>query len=62
MTFLVMRVFLLGGRKMEFVTIREIYELVYSNAQAQLDSLEYIEVQGWVLKRPLAQTELRTRT
>lgn len=33
---------------MEFVTVRELYELAYSQSQAQLDSLEYVELQGWV--------------
>ncbi|NLC34372.1 MAG: asparagine--tRNA ligase [Erysipelothrix sp.] len=33
---------------MEFVTVRELYELVQTQAQVQLDSLEYVELQGWI--------------
>ncbi|MBR0385278.1 MAG: asparagine--tRNA ligase [Erysipelotrichaceae bacterium] len=32
----------------EFMTIRELYELVYANDQLQLDGLEYIQLQGWI--------------
>lgn len=33
---------------MEFVTVRELYELVHSQSQVQLDGLEYVELQGWI--------------
>ena len=33
---------------MEFVTVRELYELHVSKAIAQLDSLEYVELSGWI--------------
>ncbi len=33
---------------MEFVTVRELYELSHSKSLAQLDSLEYVELSGWV--------------
>lgn len=33
---------------MEFVTVRELYELHASKAIAQLDSLEYVELSGWI--------------
>ncbi|HZJ85859.1 MAG TPA: asparagine--tRNA ligase [Erysipelotrichaceae bacterium] len=33
---------------MEFVTVRELYELAASQSLAQLDSLEYVELSGWV--------------
>ena len=32
----------------EFMTIRELYEMVYANNRMQLDGLEYIQLQGWV--------------
>ncbi len=33
---------------MEFVTVRELYEMAYGQSQIQLDSLEYVELQGWI--------------
>lgn len=33
---------------MEFVTGRELYELAASKSLAQLDSLEYVELSGWI--------------
>ncbi|NLC55105.1 MAG: asparagine--tRNA ligase [Erysipelothrix sp.] len=33
---------------MEFVTVRELYELVKTQSLAQLDSLEYVELSGWI--------------
>ncbi len=33
---------------MEFVTVRELYEIAYSQSQVELDGLEYVELQGWV--------------
>lgn len=33
---------------MEFVTVRELYELVYSDDKIAIDSLEYVELQGWI--------------
>ena len=36
-------------RKMfEFITVRELYEL-YINDRDQLDGIEYVELQGWIL-------------
>ena len=32
----------------EFMTIRELYEMVYSNNHIECDSLEYVQLQGWV--------------
>lgn len=36
-------------RKMfEFMTIRELYEIVCSNNHVEIDSLEYVQLQGWI--------------
>lgn len=32
----------------EFMTIRELYEMVFSNNHVEIDSLEYVQLQGWV--------------
>ena len=32
----------------EFMTIRELYEIVYSNNHVEMDSLEYVQLQGWI--------------
>lgn len=32
----------------EFMTIRELYELVYQGSAVEKDGLEYVQVQGWV--------------
>ena len=32
----------------EFMTIRELFELVYANDQITLDGLNYVQLQGWV--------------
>ena len=32
----------------EFMTIRELYEMVYANNHVELDSLEYVSLQGWI--------------
>ena len=33
---------------MEIVTVRELYELFKSSAISQIDSLEYVELSGWI--------------
>ncbi len=33
---------------MEFVTVRELYELVLGQSQIELDGLEYVSLQGWI--------------
>ena len=32
----------------EFMTIRELYEIVLSASHVELDSLEYVQLQGWI--------------
>lgn len=32
----------------EFMTIRELYEIVCSNNHVEIDSLEYVQLQGWI--------------
>ncbi len=32
----------------EFMTIRELYEIVFANNPVEIDSLEYIQIQGWI--------------
>lgn len=32
----------------EFMTIRELYEIVMSGSHVELDSIEYVQLQGWV--------------
>lgn len=32
----------------EFMTIRELYEIVFSGSHLEMDSLEYVQLQGWV--------------
>ena len=32
----------------EFMTIRKLYEMVFSNNHVEIDSLEYVQLQGWV--------------
>ena len=32
----------------EFMTIRELYEMVQSQNHMELDSIEYVQLQGWV--------------
>ena len=32
----------------EFVTARELYDIVLSDLHAQKDYLEYVEIEGWV--------------
>lgn len=32
----------------EFMTVRELYEMVFSNNHIECDSLEYVQLQGWV--------------
>lgn len=32
----------------EFMTVRELYEMVFSNNHIELDSLEYVQLQGWI--------------
>ena len=33
----------------EFMTVRELYEMVMSGAEFETESLEYVELDGWVL-------------
>ena len=38
-----------GGIMMfEFMTIRELYEIVMSGSHVELDSMEYVQLQGWI--------------
>lgn len=32
----------------EFMTVRELYEIIFSNNHVELDSLEYVQLQGWI--------------
>lgn len=32
----------------EFMTIRELYEIIFSGSHVELDSMEYIQLQGWI--------------
>ncbi|MCI8271492.1 MAG: asparagine--tRNA ligase [Erysipelotrichaceae bacterium] len=32
----------------DFMTIRELYEIIFSGSHVELDSMEYIQLQGWV--------------
>ena len=32
----------------EFITVRELYEMILSNQPMETDSLEYVELEGWV--------------
>ena len=32
----------------EFMTIRELYEIVMSGSHVEQDSMEYVKLQGWV--------------
>lgn len=32
----------------EFMTIRELYEMVFSNNHVEMDSMEYVQLQGWI--------------
>jgi len=32
----------------EFMTIRELYEIVMSGSHVEQDSMEYVQLQGWV--------------
>ena len=44
-----MAFFIKGGKDMfEFMTIRELYELVMSGEELEKESLEYVELDGWV--------------
>ena len=33
----------------EFITVRELYELYMQLDRDQLDGIEYVELQGWIL-------------
>ena len=38
-----------GGNSMfEFMTVRELYEIVFSGSHVELDSIEYVQLQGWI--------------
>ena len=32
----------------EFMTVRELYEIVFSGSHVELDSIEYVQLQGWI--------------
>lgn len=32
----------------EFMTVRELYEILFSGSHVELDSMEYIQLQGWI--------------
>lgn len=32
----------------EFITIRELYEMVLGGSLVEVESLEYVELQGWI--------------
>lgn len=32
----------------EFMTARELYEIIFSGSQVELDSIEYVQLQGWI--------------
>ena len=32
----------------EFMTIRELYEIVLGGSHVEIDSIEYVQLQGWV--------------
>ena len=32
----------------EFMTIRELYEIVMSGSHVEQDSMEYVQLQGWI--------------
>ena len=32
----------------EFMTVRELYEMVMSGSHVELDTMEYVQLQGWI--------------
>ena len=32
----------------EFMTIRELFEIVLSGSHVEIDSVEYVQLQGWI--------------
>ncbi len=32
----------------EFMTVRELYEIAFSKNHMEMDSLEYVQLQGWI--------------
>ena len=33
---------------LEFMTVRELFEVAKNGSQMEIDALEYVEVEGWV--------------